>query len=71
VSEVREVCGVIAAAAGQPSSPTVVKPACWIWRAVGSTICRKGRSASFSMRSLAVWTVLHASRKKSAPAALR
>lgn len=34
-------------------------------------MCRKGRPASFSMRSLAVWTVLQASRKKSAPAALR
>jgi hypothetical protein len=49
----------------------VVKPACWISHAVGSTICRKGRLASLSMRSLAVWTVLQASRKKSAPAASR
>ena len=54
-----------------PSSPTVLKPACWIWRAVGSTICRNGRPARLSMGSLAVWTVLQASRKKSAPAASR
>ena len=33
-------------------------------------MCRNGRSTALSIRSAAVWTVLQASRKKSAPAAL-